>query len=160
MSQAKQTKRVTPQEAKQKIYRYCAYQERSHKEVKEKLYAMHLYASEVDELLTHLITEGFLNEERFARAYAGGKFRMKHWGRRKITHGLEAKGVSANCVRLALQEIDDTDYMQTLRTLLQRKMEELHEPDAYIKRDRIARFAIQKGYESELVWELVKGIKV
>jgi regulatory protein len=81
-------KKITPTEAKGKIQRYCAYQERSHQEVRNKLYSFGLYSDEVDNLLTDLITDGFLNEERFAKAFAGGKFRMKKWGRIKIVNAL------------------------------------------------------------------------
>jgi regulatory protein len=85
-------KRLTPAEAHAKIQRYCAYQERSHKEVKNKLYEYGLYPGQVDELLSQLISEGFLNEERFAKAFAGGRFRMKKWGRLKIKNELEFNG--------------------------------------------------------------------
>src|SRR3954470_11095456 len=100
-------KKFTPQQAKEKIQRYCAYQERCHQEVRHKLFEFGLYQSEVDEILTGLITDGFLNEERFAKAFAGGKFRMKKWGRIKITHELEARNISKNCIRTGLLEIDD-----------------------------------------------------
>src|SRR5688500_923655 len=98
---------LTAQQAKERIQQYCAYQERSHLEVRNKLYSFGLYRGDVDEILAGLITDGFLNEERFAKAFAGGKFRMKKWGRIKITHALESKGVSSNCIRIGLREIDD-----------------------------------------------------
>ncbi|HEY9047570.1 MAG TPA: RecX family transcriptional regulator [Ohtaekwangia sp.] len=151
-------KKISPQEAKLKIYRYCAYQERSHKEVRNKLYEYGLYKNEVENILSALITEGFLNEERFAKAFAGGKFRMQHWGRVKIVNELEARGLTKNCIRIGLREIDEGDYIKTLQDILERKSNQLEEENPFVKRDKLARYAIQKGFESELVWEQVKHL--
>jgi regulatory protein len=149
-------KRLTPQEALARMYRYCAYQERSHQEVKNKLYTFGLFKSEVEELITRLITEGFLNEERFAKAFAGGKFRMQKWGRIKIVHELEARGLTKNCIKAGLREIDDDDYRNALQDLLDKKAAQIHEEDVFVKRDQLARYAIQKGFEPDLVWQLLK----
>ncbi|MBT1685367.1 regulatory protein RecX [Dawidia soli] len=151
-------KRLTPAAAKQKIYRYCAYQERSHQEVRDKLYEYGLYTSDVDEILSHLITEGFLNEERFAKAFAGGKFRMQHWGRVKIVHELEAHGLTKNCINLGLKEIDEEDYQRVLHDVLARKLAQLDVTNPFVTRDKLARYAIQKGFEPDLVWPLVKDL--
>jgi regulatory protein len=151
-------KKITPTEAKGKIQRYCAYQERSHQEVRNKLFSYGLYSDEVDQLLTDLITDGFLNEERFAKAFAGGKFRMKKWGRIKIVNALEAQGLSKNCIRIGLKEIDDNDYVKTLESILQKKGEERDEENLFAKRDKISKYAIQKGYEPELVWKTLKEL--
>lgn len=153
----KPVKKLSAAEAKQKIYAYCAYQERAHQEVKSKLFEYGLYSGEVDEILSHLITEGFVNEERFAKAFTGGKFRMKNWGRIKITHELEARGLTANCIRSGMKEIDETDYHNSLRALLQKKNEQL-DGNAFIRRDKLAKYAIQKGFESDLVWIYVRDI--
>jgi regulatory protein len=151
-------KKHSPEEAKSKILRYCAYQERSHKEVKNKLFEFGLYSSEVDELVTYLITEGFLNEERFAKAYAGGKFRMKKWGRLKIIRELENHGLTANCIKIGLREIENSDYEETLRDVVRRKNELSEEENLFVRRDKIARYAIQKGFEPEFVWREVKQL--
>ena len=151
-------KTITPEEAKQKILRYCAYQERSHQEVKNKLYEFGLYSRDVNEIISFLITEGFLNEERFARAFAGGKFRMKSWGRLKIVRELEAKGLTKNCIKLGLKEIDEQDYKASLIRLLQKKNEQVVENNLYVRRDKIANYAIQKGFEPELVWTAVRQL--
>jgi regulatory protein len=148
--------RTTPDEAKAKIIRYCAYQERSHKEVKEKLFGFGLYSTEVNELLSFLITEGFLNEERFAKAFAGGKFRMKKWGRIKIIRALENHDLTANCIKIGLKEIDEQEYVASLNEIILRKARLVDDPNAFVRRDKVARFAIQKGYEPELVWREVK----
>jgi len=149
-------KRHTPAEALSKMYRFCAYQERSHHEVRQKLFDLGLYAREVDELLSRLISEGFLNEERFAKAFAGGKFRMKHWGRVKIIHELEARGLTKNCIKAGLKEIDEADYQKALEEVLQKQSTRVEETDAFVRRDKIARYAIQRGFESELVWKVVR----
>ncbi len=148
--------RISSAEALAGIYRYCAYQERSHREVKNKLYEFGLYSGEVDELLSRLITEGFLNEERFAMAFAGGKFRIKKWGRLKIQNKLESLGLTARCIGRGLKEIDAADYSKTLKDLIKKKAEQTIEQNSFKKRDKVARFAIAKGYEPELVWEVVK----
>jgi regulatory protein len=150
------SKRISPEEARKKILRYCAYQERAHQEVKDKLYSFGLYTSEVNELISYLITEGFLNEERYAKTFAGGKFRMKKWGRLKIIRELEAKGLTANCIKLGMREIDDASYLQTLKKLVAKKAEEVTDENLFAKRNKVARYVIQKGYEPELVWQEVK----
>ena len=150
--------RLTPQEARQKILRYCAYQERSHYQVRHKLYALGLSTSDVNEMLTFLIEEGFLSEERFARAFAGGKFRMKRWGRLKIVRELERHKLTGNCIRIGLKEITDEAYQQTLGELIAQKIKQIDESNVYSKRNRIAKYAIQKGFEPELVWIEVKEL--
>ncbi len=151
-----QTNKLTPEQAKQKALRYCVYQERAHQEVKKKLFELGLRTSEVDELLAYLITEGFLNEARFAKLFAGGKFRVKKWGRIKIVHALERKGLTKNCIRIGLKEIDEADYLHTLEELLKLKISELAESNVYVARDKASKYAIQKGYEPELVWGTLK----
>lgn len=145
-------------EARQRIYAYCAYQERTHQEVRRKLFEFGLRTDEVDELLSQLITEGYLNEERFAKAFAGGKFRVKKWGRLKIINELEARGLTKNCIRSGMSEIDEADYSSTLTSLLSKKAELITDNDSLNKKERLAKFAIQKGYEPELVWKHVKQL--
>lgn len=156
--ESKPRKRLSPTEALAKIQHYCAYQERSHKEVKNKLYNYGLYQSEVEEIVSQLITDGFLNEQRFAKAFAGGKFRMKKWGRLKIKNELEFLGLTKNCIQRGLKEIEAADYTKTLKALIQKKSAEIKEENPFKKRDKIARFVIGKGYEPELVWEYIRDI--
>jgi regulatory protein len=151
-------KPATPEQAKEKIQRYCAYQERSHQEVRSKLYTYGLYRNDVEEILSALITDGFLNEERFAKAFAGGKFRIKKWGRIKIAHALEAKGISKNCIRIGLKEVEENFYLETLRQLLLQKQQALKEENEYILRDKLSRYVILKGYEPELVWKQINEL--
>src|SRR5436190_3001050 len=152
-------KKYTPAQAFLKISGYCAYQERSHKEVRGKLFDYGLYSSEVDEMLARLITEGFLNEERFAKAFAGGKFRIKKWGRNKIAHELEAHAVTSRCIQKGLDEIDEQEYAKALRGVIQKKWSQTGDANIFSRKDKTARFAIGKGYEADLVWAVLKEIK-
>ena len=149
-------KKLTPQQAREKIQRYCAYQERAHEEVRNKLFQLGVFGTDADEIITALILEGFLNEERFAKAFAGGKFRLKKWGKLKIENALEKKGISKNCIRYGLKEIDQEDYLDTLKKILEAKAEVLLEENLYVKRDKLSQYAILKGYEPELVWRFLK----
>jgi regulatory protein len=151
-------RKLTPTEAFARACRYCAYQERSHSEVKNKLYEFGLSKNDVDELLSRLITEGFLNEERFAKAFAGGKFRMKSWGRLKIVNELEAHGLTSNCIRSGLKEINDDDYRETLINILRKKSDQLVEENEFLRRDKLSKYAIQKGFEPDLVWKILKEL--
>jgi regulatory protein len=117
-----------------------------------------IQSSVVDELLVYLITEGFLNEERFAKVFAGGKFRIKKWGRIKITRALEGKGLTKNCIRIGLKEIEEADYHQALENLLIAKISNLHESNKFIARDKASKYAIQHGYEPDLVWEMLRKL--
>jgi len=143
------------EEALNKISRYCAYQERSHQEVKNKLFEYGLYSNQVDEVLSHLITEGFLNEERYAKAYAGGKFRIMKWGRLKIKKELESSGVSPRNIAKGLMEITNAEYAKSIHGLVKKKSDQVQDKNPYLKKNKVARFLIGKGYEPELVWEAV-----
>jgi regulatory protein len=158
MQSGRGKKTITAAEAISKIYRYCAYQERAHQEVKNKLFEYGLRSGEVDEILARLITEGFLNEERYAKAFAGGKFRMMKWGRLKIQRELETMGLTAKCIARGLSEIDPRDYSKTLSFLLKKKSAQTVEADIFKKKNKLARFAIGKGYEPDLVWAAINEI--
>jgi regulatory protein len=149
-------KNISPKEAKVKLYRYCVYQERCHQDVKEKLSELGLWGEEAGAIIAHLIQEGFLNEERFAKAYASGKFRLKHWGKLKIVRGLEQRGLSRHCILAGLNEISESDYRQTILQLLEKKASTTEAPNIYTLRDKVAKSVIQKGFEPELVWALLK----
>jgi regulatory protein len=112
----------------------------------------------VDEMISQLITDGFLNEERFAKAFAGGKFRMKKWGKLKIQNELEFLGLTKNCIHRGLKEIEPVDYSRTLKALIKKKSSEIKEENLFKKRDKVARFVIGKGYEPEMVWEFIRDI--
>ncbi len=139
-----------------KAANFCAYQERTHAEVRERLGKWDVWGEEADEMIVYLIEENFLNEERFAKIFAGSKFRVKQWGRVKIRYELKARKLSEYCIKSGMQEIDDDDYIHTLRELLQKKKQELRgEKQIPVLKQKLARFAIGKGFEADLVWEIV-----
>ena len=149
----------TPEQAINKIKQYCAYQERCHAEVKDKLYSFGLHRKDVDEIIVLLIGENYLNEERFAIHYAGGKFRMNHWGKNKIKQALKQKQVSDYCIKKALKEIDDADYIKTFEKLVEQKMNLLKsEKNIFAKKKKLQDHLLLKGYESELIYKEVAKI--
>jgi regulatory protein len=141
------------------ITRYCQYQPRCHKEVRNKLYELGCTTPEVEEQIIDLIQTGLLNEENYARAIARGKFRMKQWGRRKIVEQLKFQQVSDYCIKKALTEIDEEEYIETLKTLAEKKLKELKsEKNIFTRKQKIYRYLVQKGYESELAGETINEI--
>jgi len=152
-------KYYSKEEALQKAKQYCAYQERCHSEVKEKLYSFGMNKKEVDELLSELISENYLNEERFAIQYAGGKFRIKQWGKVKIKYSLKQKQVSEYCIKKALAAIDERDYHKTLEKLFEQKQKTLKaEKNIFTKKRKLQDHLMQKGFETNLIARLIAGI--
>jgi regulatory protein len=152
--------KLTLTEAKAKIAKYCAYQERAHSEVKQKLYSYNLFRDEVEEILAWLITENYLNEERYATTVAGGKFRIKKWGRLKISQYLKQKDVSTYSIDKALGEINQEMYQRTMNDLILQKKDQTKAANIYELRHKVARHLIGKGYEPEEVWKQIKQIIV
>lgn len=143
-----------------KIAAYCSYQERTHREVKEKLFSYGLYPHEVEDLTAKLIQENYLNEERFAIAYAGGKFRMNEWGKLKIKYSLQQKQVSAYCIGKALASIDADDYEALLKKLALEKLKTLKsEKNLFSKKQKLRNYLLQKGFEQSLISETLSGLK-
>lgn len=141
----------------EKIKHFCAYQERCHSEVRSKLLEMKVYGAELEEFIAILIEENFLNEERFARAFARGKFSLKHWGKIKIKHELKARNISSTLIQIALKEIDEVDYENTLRHLAEKKWDSLRaEKNFFVKMNKLKNYLLQKGFEGEWVYECVR----
>ena len=140
----------------QKLRQYCAYQERSHYEVQQKLYELGIRRQDQDEILAALIEEDYLNEERFAVQFVGGKFRMKDWGRRKIYFALKEKRVSDYSIKKALQQIDEEAYIAVLKELAEKKYESLKEEPWLVRKRKTIDYLLQKGYESDLVTAILK----
>ena len=138
------------------MMKYCAYQDRCHKEVKDKLIEIEVYGEELDELMCILVAEKFLDEERFARSFARGKFRIKKWGRWKIKQELKRKRVSEYCIKKAMEELEEYDYEGQLRALLEKKSKVLRESDPFKRKGKLAKFAQSKGFESALIWTILK----
>jgi regulatory protein len=154
-----ETKNIGTEAAFRKIKHYCAYQERAHAEVKQKLYGYGLYKNEVEELMSQLVEENYLNEERFAIAFAGGKFRIKQWGKTKIKYELAQKQVSAYCINKALASILDEDYEKTLAKLAAEKLKTLKdEKNIFTKKSKLQNYLVGKGYEFEVVGKLVSMV--
>lgn len=141
------------------IQHYCNYQDRSHKEVRNKLFELGCRMAEADLIIADLIQNGLLNEERYARSIARGKFRLKQWGRNKIIQHLKFQQVSSYCINKALTEIDPEEYSSTLRKLAERKWIELKaEKNPFARRMRVLRYLQQKGYETGLSQEVLQEI--
>ncbi len=150
-------KYFTKEQALQKAKQFCAYQERCHSETKDKLTSFGLHKNDVEELLAQLIEENFLNEERYAIAFAGGHFRTKQWGRVKIKYALSQKKVSAYCIKKALAGINEDDYEQTLIKLATAKLSTLKgEKNIFTKKAKLQNYLLQKGYEAAMIGVVLK----
>ncbi|NCU02628.1 MAG: RecX family transcriptional regulator [Chitinophagaceae bacterium] len=148
---------LTKEQAHQKAKHYCAYQERCHSEVKEKLYGFGLRKTDVEDLLSKLIEEDYLNEERFAIQFAGGRFRMKQWGRIKIKYELKQKQVSEYVIKKALKIISEEDYWSTAQKLCDQKLKQLKgETNHFIRKKKLSDYLLQKGYEQNVISELLR----
>ncbi len=148
--------KFTPTLALPKAKHYCAYQERCHSEVKDKLYGFGLNTKEADEIISILIEENYLNEERFAIQYAGGHFRSKKWGRIKIKYQLKQKQVSEYCIKKALKQINEVDYLKTLQQHFDAKLKTLKsEKNIFIKKRKLQDYLMQKGFETDLIRNLM-----
>lgn len=141
-----------------KIANFCAYQERTHEEVRQRLAKFFVLPDDAEILITQLIEDKYLNEHRYAQTYAGGKFRIKKWGKNRILHELKRKNLSEYSIRSAMKEIKETDYRETLVKLAEKKLEVLanKESNKLLLKKKLATYLIQKGYEPELVWEMVE----
>ena len=153
-----QRKILTKEQALQKLRQYCAYQERSHYEVQQKLYELGVRKTEHDEIISTLIEEDYLNEERFAMQYVGGKFRMKDWGWKKIYYALKEKKVSDYSIKKAMAQIDEEAYLAILHELAEKKYESLKGEQFMVRKKKTIDYLIQKGYESDLVMSALKDI--
>lgn len=142
-----------------KAMKYCAYQERSHFDVRKKLEEWKLEPEEIDEILAELILENFLNESRFAEAFVRGRFRIKNWGKNKIRKYLEAKDVSSACINEALAEIDEDEYFQVLQKEIDKKVRLTSQQFSFQGKGKIANYLIQKGWESHLVWSAINDLE-
>lgn len=146
-------------EAKGKLETYCAYQERSQWEVRRKLYEKGIKGDSAEELISEMIAADFLNEERFARSFARGKFRIKHWGRSRISRELKMREISPRCIKDGLSEIDPEEYYDALLTQAEKKWEKTPEKDPFKKRYKVVSYLMAKGFEQDLVQEAVDSLQ-
>lgn len=142
------------------IRHYCAYQDRCHSEVRTKLLGLECYGEELEEAISVLIEEDFLNEERYAISYARGKFRMNKWGRIRIRQHLQLKKVSDYCIRKALSQLNEVEYADTLQQLMEKKAAALDkERNDWVRKQKVFQYLLQKGYESDLVQDTWNSFK-
>lgn len=146
-------KTYTVDEARKKLENYCAYQERCHKEVKAKLRDMRMIPEAIDVIMVHLIQNNYLNEERFARAFVSGKFRIKKWGKNRLIRELKFRDISKYSMDAALKEIDLDDYNHTLDELVQKRIAQVKETNSYKRRKKVADYLLYRGWESHLIYE-------
>ena len=151
-------KHLTKEQALQKLKHYCTYQERSHYEVIQKLWELSVRKTDHDEIIASLIDEDYLNEERFAIQYAGGKFRVKEWGKKKILYGLREKKVSDYSIKKALAAINDEDYIKVLNKLAEEKYNSLKDEQYMERKKKTIDYLIQKGYEYDIVNKILSSL--
>jgi len=156
MQQDKKT--YTVQEATRKLEHYCAYQERCHKEVQDKLKEMNMIPEAMDVIIVHLLEHNFLNEERFAKAFARGKFNTKKWGRRRLVMELKKKNISKANLELALKGIDPEDYIETFNDLAEKRANAILESNKQKKKKKLADYLLYRGWESHLVYDKVNEL--
>jgi regulatory protein len=156
MYDKKLTKTYSKEGAKPKLEKYCAYQERSHKQVFDKCRSYGLSESDSNEILVELIQSNFLNEERFVEAYVKGKFKIKSWGKQKISQGLKLAGINQKLISLSIQEIKFEDYIKTIQRLAEKKMKTLKEGTDFEKKIKVQRYLLSKGYKYDEISEALK----
>ena len=149
----------TIKQATQKLEHYCAYQDRCHEEVVQKLRTMKMDADEIDSIVVQLITDNFLNEERFACSYARGKHRIKHWGKIRIINELKFRKISVTLIKIALKEINDSDYFRMFDELADKHWETISEINLMKKRKKFCDYFLRKGWENELIYQKVKDLE-
>jgi regulatory protein len=152
------TKGYTIQEATKKIESYCAYQDRCHKEVNGKLKEMGMIPLAIDTIIGQLIEDRFLNEERFAKSFARGKFNIKKWGKNRIVNELKFRNISKYNITTALKEIDPQEYLNTLDTLAIKRLGQISESNIQKRRKKLADYLLYRGWESHLVYEKLQKL--
>ncbi len=144
--------RITSEQALQKLKHYCGYRERSHAEARQKLYSLGLFKTEVEGLISRLIEEEYLNEERYARLFASGKSRIKGWGKQKIRHALRQERISEYCIIKALKALDETEYADSFRRQAGKKWDALRsEKNIFVKKNKWQQYLLQRGFEPALI---------
>ncbi|MDG2151465.1 MAG: regulatory protein RecX [Polaribacter sp.] len=151
-------KSFTVDEIKKKLEHYCVYQDRCHKEVETKMKEYHLIPEAKEIILLHLVQSNFLNEERFAKSFARGKFRIKYWGKQRIVRELKFKNISAYNIKTALKEIDELEYLNTIYRITENKNTIIKEENVFKRKRKLIDFLMRKGYESDLIYKTVNEI--
>lgn len=154
----KTEKSYTVDEATKLLENYCAYQERCHKEIEQKLYDLNMIPEAKEQIILHLLQHNFLNEERFSIAFVRGKFSIKNWGKQRIINELKFRNISIYNINTGLKEIDDEHYLKTLQKLAEKKLPLIKESNAFKKSSKLVSYLIYKGFEPSLVYQVVKNI--
>ncbi len=135
-----------PFETRSRIKKWCDLQERAQAEVKEKLRSWNVAPSDADQIIVELIEENYINEIRFAKAYTSGKYRIKRWGWRKIEMGLKSKKISSYCIAEAKKEIDDEEYKENLKKVIETKLKTVSGKSDWEKKQKVLKYAVSRGY--------------
>lgn len=151
-------KTYTVEEALSKLQNYCSYQERCHQEVRQKLKGMRMIPDAIDQIIVYLLEYNFLNEERFAKTFVSGKFRIKKWGRRRLTLELKKKGVGKFNINQALSEISDAEYIEVFNVLAENRLKYIKETNKQKKKKKLADYLLYRGWESHLVYDKVNQL--
>lgn len=146
-------KTYTVEQATKKLEHYCAYQERCHKEVRQKLKNMNMIAEATDVIIVHLLEHNYLNEERFAKTYVSGKFRIKKWGRRRLLLELKKKDISKFNINQAFKEISEEEYIEVFNELAEKRANAIFESNKLKKKKKLIDYLLYRGWESHLVYE-------
>lgn len=152
------TKFYTITEATKKLESFCAYQDRCHKDVETKLRDMGMIPEATNQIIGHLIQENYLNEERFAKSFARGKFRIKKWGKNRIVNELKQRQITKYNITIALKEIEQEDYIETLDILAKKRLSQIRETNIQQRKKKLADYLLYRGWESHLVYEKLKEL--
>ena len=156
----KSTADLSLKEVIQKMEYYCAYQERCHAEIKEKLYSFQVTPDEKDQIIVHLLDHNYLNEERFASVYTQSKLHQKKWGKKRITLELKAKQISSFLITKSIREIDANEYQSIFDQVSEKHWDTINEKNTLKKRKKFCDYLLRKGWESDWVYEKVKDLEL
>jgi len=148
----------TVDEIKKKLEYYCVYQDRCHQEVEKKLVEYRVIPEARELILLHLMQHNFLNEERFAKSFSRGKFRIKQWGKKRIVQELKFKDISEYNIKSGLKEIEEEEYLETIERIALIKAKTIHEKNSYLRKQKLYQYLYRKGYESDLISKVIKEI--
>ena len=149
---------LTVKEIEGKLQYYCSYQDRCHKEVKAKLKSFKISSDELNEIVSNLIKDNYLNESRFSKSFVRGKFNIKNWGRVRIINELKLRNISIYNINLGLKEIDDQDYINKLEDIFNKKLSSLSNLNSNLKKKKIISYLLYRGWESNLIYSKVNEI--
>jgi len=153
----KKDTRLTRQQAYKRAESFCAYQERSQQEIRDKLYSWGQYSEDVENIIVDLIADNFLNEERFTHAYTSGKFKIKKWGKIKIKSNLKFKRISPRLIKEALDKIDSEEYYNTILEVIEKKAAVLKEANPYKRKIKLVQYALSRGFEKDLIFDILNN---